>query len=711
VLASRHALFVVLVAALAVRAVVAWQLHDHPLLQPVGQLDSGVYVELGRQVARGDLLLRTATDGEPFFLAPLYVYFLGFALALGHGSLGAAKLLQAALGTAAVALLYGAARPWFGRPAALVAAALLAATGPVVFHEAILLQSALDPFLIALALVGVSRALGSRGGPAWALAGAALGLFSLNRPNALAWGAALALALPLARGARRGGREGAALALGLALAVAPITLRNFAVSGEPVLVSSHGGLNLYIGNRADADGTYRHVPGITPDIQGQARDARRLAEAAAGRSLSAREVDAHFRALAADWTRSHPLDAGRLFLRKLAYVFSAAEISLNYSYAYYALDEPTLLRWPFVGAWLLVPLGLLGLGARLWSGTLGERQPTGGRWCFALWALVVPVYAASVAVFFVSARYRLPLLVPLAAGAGFALVRAVGAGARRETRQLAVSAAALAPLCALAFWPHRLDDGRWFMREDMVVWLVEQDRVDEALERLARAERGHPTPERLLFRAGRALQLRGRAGEALPLLERALARDPGRAELRFALGQALLDLGRAAQAEPHLRAAVEAGVRPDLAGFDLARALAVLGRKQEALGALRAVPRPEPTDAASLFAVGRLLLDLGDASLAEPSLAHAAGLRPDSAPAQAALAEARVALGRFEGAIPPLQAACRIAPGDPTLRLNLAAIYAQSGRIPEARTAAEAALRLRPGDPKALALLSMLGPR
>ena len=245
-----------------------WQLNDHPLLQPVGQLDSGVYVALARQVAGGDLLLRAATGGEPFFLAPLYLYFLAVPLALFGGSLLAAKALQIVLGTAAVGLLYAASRPWLGRPAAIVAAALLALTGPVVFHETILLQAALDPFLMALGLFAVSRALRAGGWRGWAIAGAAIGLFALNRPNALAWGLALAVTLPLARGLARGGREAAALALGLALGVAPATLRNVVVSGEPVLVSSHGGLNLYIGNRAEADGTYRHVPGITPDVVG-----------------------------------------------------------------------------------------------------------------------------------------------------------------------------------------------------------------------------------------------------------------------------------------------------------------------------------------------------------------------------------------------------------------------------------------------------------
>ncbi|HXY39338.1 MAG TPA: glycosyltransferase family 39 protein, partial [Vicinamibacteria bacterium] len=491
--------------AFAVRAAVAWQLHAHPLLQPVGQLDSGVCVDLARQLAGGDVLLRSATAGEPFFLAPLYVYFLGLVFALCGGSLAAAKLLQVLLGTTAVWLLAGATRPWLGRRAALVGAVLLALTGPVVFHEAILLQAALDPFLVSLGLFAVSRALRSERWRDFALAGGAIALFSLNRPNAVAWGAALTAALPLLRGARRGLREASAVALGLLLGLAPATARNLVVSGEPVLVSSHGGLNLYVGNRAGADGTYRHVPGITPDIRGQSRDARRVAEEAAGRSLTTGEVDAYFRGLALRWTSGHPLAAAGLFLRKLAYVFAAPEIALNYSFAYYALDEPTLLRFLVVGAWLLVPLGLAGFADRLWSFATPDGGRADDRRSFALWALVVPAYAVSVAVFFVSSRYRLALLVPLAAGAGYALVRLAGAVRTHDRRRLVAYALGLVPLLSLALWPHHLDDGRSEERTVMLLWLVDNGRTAEALQRLPAVESAHPEPALLLYRLGQAL--------------------------------------------------------------------------------------------------------------------------------------------------------------------------------------------------------------
>jgi tetratricopeptide (TPR) repeat protein len=697
----------VLAAALAVRAVVASQLHDHPLLQPVGQLDSGVYVALARQLADGDVLLRTATGGEPFFLAPLYVYFLGLVLGLTGGSLVAAKVLQVLLGTAAVGLLHAAARPWFGRPAALAAASLLALTGPVVFHETILLQASLDPFLMALALFAVSRALRGRRPVEWAFAGAAVGLFALNRTNALLWGLGLALALPVARGLARGGRETGALAVGLALAVAPATVRNLVVSGEPVLVSSHGGLNLFVGNRAEADGTYHHVPGITPDIRGQARDARRVAEAAAGRRLTAREVDAHFLGLAWEWMRSHPGDAARLFLRKLAYVFAAPEIGLNYSYPYYALDEPTLLRWLAVGAWLLVPLGLLGLGDRLWSGPADGAEPAGDRRGFAVWALVVPVYAASVAAFFVSARYRLPLLVPLAAGAGFAFVRVVEAARSAARRRLAGYAALLVPLFALALWPYRLDDGRSEERTVMLLWLVDNGQGEEALRRLPAVEASHPEPALLLYRVGQALDESREAAAAARLLQRSLALDP-RPETRLALGQALFDAGRPAEAIPHLEAALEANVRPDLAGFALVQALAATGRPEEAAARLAQLSLPPGTDAASLLVVGNVAVQVGHPDLALRFLDRGIAQDPRLAPLREKRGLALVMLARRTEARTELEEACRLDPRSASARLNLAVLDAQEGRFDAARALAREALALDPGYAQARGLVAEL---
>ena len=267
------------------------QLWNHPLLQPHGELDTAYYVTLSHRVASEGVL---APIGA-FFVSPLYVYFLATVFASG-GSLFAAQLVQIALGAAAVGLLFASARHWFGERAALVAAGLAILTGSFTFNEILILQSALDPFLVSCALYALTRTMAGGGAGAFAAAGASLGLLALNRPNALVFAVAAAgvvfvsQCLPTAPWRRRGanGRIYRAVVLVTAMlaVIAANAARNYAVSGDAVLIASHGGLNLYIGNHDRADGTYTPVPGITPSIAGQAGDSTRVAESSAGRSLS-----------------------------------------------------------------------------------------------------------------------------------------------------------------------------------------------------------------------------------------------------------------------------------------------------------------------------------------------------------------------------------------------------------------------------------------
>src|SRR5205085_2081919 len=61
---------------------------------------------------------------------------------------------------------------------------------------------------------------------------------------------------------------------------------------------------------------------------------------------------------------SAPARAAALFARKIALLFNRAHVFLNYSYPFFAYDARTLLGALPVGAWLLVPLGIIGLASR-----------------------------------------------------------------------------------------------------------------------------------------------------------------------------------------------------------------------------------------------------------------------------------------------------------------------------------------------------------
>jgi tetratricopeptide (TPR) repeat protein len=679
------------VTALALRAVLLWQLHAHPLLQPGFGLDTDLYVDLARRVAGGDLLL--APGAYP--AAPLYIYFLGGVFALTGGSLLAARLVQALLGALAVWLVGDTARRMFGPAAAAPAAALAAFCGPLAFNEILILQSSLDPVLTAVALWALSRAVDQAAWRPWCIAGMAAATLGLNRPNALLF--LDVIVIGLVAGRRRAGLGPAlAVTLGAALMVAPVTLRNAGATGEFVLVAAHGGFNFFVGNNEDADGTYRSVAGVTPSSVRQQADARAVAEKATGRPLSDGEVSSYFYGRAWEWIRSSPADALRLGLRKIRYVFSADEISLNYSYAYYR-DERTALALMPSGAWLLLPLGLCGL-------VVCARR--GEYW---IWASFVPVYALSVALFFVSERYRLPLLVPLCATSGGLVAWVLDAVRRGARRPLIQAGLAVSVLAVATSWPTGLDNGR---REEQTAMAEAAIRAGDVARGQALADRAldhHSQPALVLFRVGRALQASGDRAAAMQRYEQALQQDPGRAEVRFFLGQCLLDERRVAEAIPHLDAAVNAGVRPDVAPFDLARALASINEFHAARHALRQLRIPAQADTGSFAAAGEMAEALGDAALAIGFYGEAF----ERADAPVALIERLGVLlamsGRAREAITVLERAITRQPSSASLHLNLAVALAQDGRIAEARIRVGEALRLKPDYAPARALADRLG--
>jgi hypothetical protein len=91
------------------------------------------------------------------------------------------------------------------------------------------------------------------------------------------------------------GRKGAAPAalflLGVALGTAPCWMHNVVVARDPVFLSAHSGINLWLGNNPQATG-YPRFPGMHAGQTPMLRDSIQIAETAAGRALKRSEVSA-----------------------------------------------------------------------------------------------------------------------------------------------------------------------------------------------------------------------------------------------------------------------------------------------------------------------------------------------------------------------------------------------------------------------------------
>ncbi|MEZ5416022.1 MAG: glycosyltransferase family 39 protein [Vicinamibacterales bacterium] len=117
----------VFLTALAVRLLHLWQMSGTPYFATLLG-DARGYDQWARRLAGGDWI---GTD--VFYQAPLYPYVLGVIYTLTGAEPGAARVVQAVLGSASAALLLVAATRLFGARAGLIAGMMLALYAPAIF--------------------------------------------------------------------------------------------------------------------------------------------------------------------------------------------------------------------------------------------------------------------------------------------------------------------------------------------------------------------------------------------------------------------------------------------------------------------------------------------------------------------------------------------------------------------------------------------------
>ena len=76
--------------------------------------------------------------------------------------------------------------------------------------------------------------------------------------------------------------------------LAPASIYNASRTGTPAPVTSHGGINFYVGNMKGAGGLYNPPGGMRRDMLGLIEDSRIVAERAVGRQMTDAEVSAYW---------------------------------------------------------------------------------------------------------------------------------------------------------------------------------------------------------------------------------------------------------------------------------------------------------------------------------------------------------------------------------------------------------------------------------
>ncbi len=389
-------------------------------------LDEAFYDAVGRALAAG----QSIADLNPAFRPMLYPALLAMLYKIAPTwGFAAAILIQHLMGIATTVLVADLARRLYrSSTAGLCAGILYALAGPPLYFESQLLNTALFTFLVTLFLNLPTVERLSSGGAIkiWGVAGLVLGLAAQARPNvlpALLIGLPMMLWNPWKAGLSRRLSAAASMVLGTLAVLVLAGLWHSHYFGQFHLLPTSGGVNFYLGNKDGADGMIprqdRHTAygdGYRDSVQVFSEQVY-MEETGQTPPLAPSAVSRFWYRKTLDEVLSGPLRTLGLMGRKALLLLWNHEIPNNKSFQFMATQESRLLGLLPVRFAGLLALALLGS----WAAWRRGNRPR------LVWLLLfIGAYAGGILLFFVNARYRIPLWPVLAVLAGGGLAAILG---------------------------------------------------------------------------------------------------------------------------------------------------------------------------------------------------------------------------------------------------------------------------------------------
>jgi tetratricopeptide (TPR) repeat protein len=626
--------FAIFICALAIRLLFLLEFSASPFSAYLG-LDTHEYDELAKNILAGSW-----SGDQPFVRPPLYPLFLAFLYKTIGAGFFALRSAHALLSAANCVLAYLIAKTMFRRQLiALLTALFCCFSGTLVFLDLQLLPTALDGFLQLLIVLVLLHAGRRHGLSWWACAGLLIGLSAINRgaalffiPVAVLWAYGVMRWGWATDGERAAGESPyatakviGALLLAAMAPILPVAMHNARYDILPVPrlfasevpasttlgrlatlqfvpIASNAGINFYLGNHWDLreinDPNHPQHFETYDQIQFAVNKEHIFSLAEGNRYLVGETLQG---------IRARPADGLKLLGLKASQLLNGAEIARNSNLYAHRRDSVVLsaLLWKWGIAFpsgLLIPLALLGLwfDRARWR----SRLPLLGS------LLVLSLF---ILIFFVTARYRAPMLPILAMYAACALTM-LGAWIRerRWTRLCSalVALLALTLACNLPVVKINAFPGE-YEYSNLGFILLQGGKTEEAISHLEWALRTYPDSAQLRGVLVLAYKSQGRFDEALRLFDEALRRNPRHAATYNDLALTQLQLGRLDQAESAFREALR--LKPDVAEVraNFGSLLAKQGHNQEAIAEYLRALDSDPRCALAYSNLGVVLENMG----------------------------------------------------------------------------------------------------
>lgn len=732
-------LFGIFVFSFVLRLVYLLQMSSNPYF--TSPTMDALYHDLWAQaIAQGNWI-----GDQIFFRAPFYPYFLGMIYKLFGHNYFIPRLIQHLIGSLSVILIYFLARKLFNRKVAILSAILSSIYGVLIYFEDELLLDFLLVFFGVLLVLLLYRAEEKSKSSRFFTAGLVASLFAITRPNilifipfVLVW-----IFLLLKVNLKRKIVFSLFFFIGLFVLILPITVRNYLVGKDFVLISSQGGINFFIGNNPQADGTSAFLHPYGDDWEYQ--DAAYEVQGSIGKIPRPSEVSDYYLKQGEDFIIHSPRKFLSLFIKKTYLFWNSFEISNNQD-IYFFRRYSSLIRILPVGFWIIGPLSLVGILLSLKS----------WRKYFLVLTFVMS-YSFSVLLFFVNSRFRLPVLPFLIVLSSFALIQLFGYLKGSSFKKLFLSMALLVLFFFLCnsnlyhldktnFAQSYFSLGNLFLkkgnlqdaRAEYLLALKENPSLQRAHLNLgniyfhqkdySQAEKefleelkANPRQEKAynnlsviycirgdnlnaILQAKQALEIKPYYKEAyinLTLaylktenylsaessLVSALALFPSFAELRFYLGLVYQKQGKSDQALTEYMQLLSQRPETQDVEYNLGLIYSKDDPSQEGLNGLKAY---------AAYNSGLIYLQKKEIDPAQENLIQSIKLKPDFTEAHAILGNLYDLRREYEPAVKELEEAIKNAPDNPVYHYNLGLILAKTKNFPLAKQELETALRLAP---------------
>ncbi len=396
---------VIFLAAFLLRLIYLLQFQSNPSFE-YPMVDELWHLNWAKDIFNGNFW-----GDEAYFRGPLYPYFLAFIYKIAGSSIFWTRLIQALLGSCSAILVYAIGHKLFSKKIGIIAGFAYATYGTIIFYETMFLIPVLYIFLLLASFYYLILIKDQTDIRAWIQAGICLGLAAIARPNILLLTPLIMLWIYFGFSKLAGSRKliiPLVYLLGILVPVLSVTARNYIVTGEVILISSQGGVNLHIGNNPDTEGLTMLMPEVRLDESISwsqfAVTTREAAENETGTKLTAAEESSFWTTKAIGFIINNPGKFVSITFKKLVYFLVGFEnsdnadiyFSRNYSSLFSILLWQTPLYFPFG---LIFPLAVIGAISQ-WS----RRRE------LALLFIMVVGYIPTVILFLVTARHRLPVI-------------------------------------------------------------------------------------------------------------------------------------------------------------------------------------------------------------------------------------------------------------------------------------------------------------